>query len=204
MAYCPNCGSPLKQNAAFCQNCGTRSGISEMVYTAPNQVSHLGQEISSKGNPNVLLGLLSFFLPLIGFILGIVYLSKPSDNDKHTGKLCMGLAVASVVLAILMLIVCSVVVNEGIFSAKDVELVDCEIESRTSGVRYIVGTVKNNSDYEYNYLLIEFNLYDDEGTLLDNTFDSIENFEPTEVWRFEVRVFEEDATQVEVEDISGY
>ena len=212
MHHCPNCGADVEDSWKACPRCGTvlrgaYAGISptatapRQTYSKPSPPTDFG---SPSKNPNVLLGLLSFIIPIVGLILGAIFVSKSRSDDKYTGKLCFGLAVAGIVLFTVLLIVCAVEVGETIFSVKDVEVVDCKIESRTMGFKYIVGTAKNNSDHEYSYLMIEFNLYDDEGRLLHNTFDSIENLEPNEVWRFEVPIFEEDATRVEVENISGF
>ncbi len=205
---CPNCGESLDEVDANLSSIDTTDRHTQSIQSLPGNVP------STSGNPNILLGALSFILPIIGLILGIVFVSRPRPVDKHTGKLCFGWAVGGIILFVLFSIVCSVAFNEAveetfeeiqdIWSAKDVELVDYEIESRTFGTRYIVGTVKNNSNHEYSYLQIEFNLYDSNGVLVGNALDSIDNLKPNEIWRFEALIFEDEATRVEVEDITGF
>jgi hypothetical protein len=68
---------------------------------------------------------------------------------------------------------------------------------------YIVGTVANDSDVEYDSVFIEFNLYDDSGALVDNAIDGIDNLEPHGKWEFEATVFEERAAKAKLKSITG-
>jgi len=40
-------------------------------------------------NPNALLGTVSFLLPVVGWILGIIFVTKDDTEDKRTGKICL-------------------------------------------------------------------------------------------------------------------
>lgn len=53
---------------------------------------------NDKKNPDGLLAAVSFFLPLIGFILGIIFVTKPGQVDKNTGKRCLGWALGGFIL----------------------------------------------------------------------------------------------------------
>lgn len=53
-------------------------------------------------NPNWLFGLLSFFIPCAGLIIGIVYITKHSRADKTTGKMCLGISIGVILLSILI------------------------------------------------------------------------------------------------------
>jgi hypothetical protein len=48
----------------------------------------------TKKNPNLFLSIVSFLIPMIGFILGVFFIIKPSRMDKSTGMRCLGWALA--------------------------------------------------------------------------------------------------------------
>jgi hypothetical protein len=47
-----------------------------------------------------LLYLISFFIPIVGFIIGAIYYTKPEDEYKHVGKMCIVLGIVSMVLTV--------------------------------------------------------------------------------------------------------
>lgn len=49
---------------------------------------------------------------------------------------------------------------------------------------YIEGYVQNNTDKEYSYVSIEFNLYDADGALIGTAMDNINNLEANGKWKF--------------------
>jgi Na+-driven multidrug efflux pump len=50
--------------------------------------------------PPVLWYILSFIIPILGIILGAIYLGKPEPENKKFGKNCITAAVISIVLVI--------------------------------------------------------------------------------------------------------
>ena len=52
----------------------------------------------------ILLYLLSFFIPLAGFIVGAIYASKDEKHYKHVGKNCLICSALNVVLSIIMVV----------------------------------------------------------------------------------------------------
>jgi len=90
-ARCPNCSQPLlvgpegaKPKPLDPKDKG--QGFTESIST------ERGATENGKKNPDALLAVVSFFVPLIGFILGIVFVIKPSQVDKNTAKRCLGWA----------------------------------------------------------------------------------------------------------------
>lgn len=75
MAYCQNCGNELNQGADVCLNCGKT--------TTPTTTSN-STNTASNSEANFVWGCLGFFIPLVGFILYLVWLSDP--NKKEAGK----------------------------------------------------------------------------------------------------------------------
>ncbi len=45
-----------------------------------------------------LLYIISFFIPIVGFIIGAIYYTKPEDEYKEVGKMCFILSIVSMVL----------------------------------------------------------------------------------------------------------
>ena len=50
----------------------------------------------------ILLYILSFVIPLAGFIVGAIYLSKDEEHYKHIGKNCLILSLMNIVLGFIM------------------------------------------------------------------------------------------------------
>jgi hypothetical protein len=61
--------------------------------------------------PRWLFYILSFIIPLAGIILGVIYLTKPDDENKRFGKNCLIAAVAAVVACCL----CYILYFVGVF-----------------------------------------------------------------------------------------
>jgi heme/copper-type cytochrome/quinol oxidase subunit 2 len=53
----------------------------------------------------ILLYILSFFIPLAGFIVGAIYASKDEEHYKHVGKNCLIFSVLNIVLGFIMIAV---------------------------------------------------------------------------------------------------
>ena len=57
-----------------------------------------GETISS--GVKILFYLLSFFIPIVGFIIGAIYYTKSEPELKETGKMCLILAVLAIVVSV--------------------------------------------------------------------------------------------------------
>ncbi len=49
------------------------------------------------GGMKILLYLLSFFIPVVGFIVGFIYYTKPNPEERRIGKNCIILAVIAII-----------------------------------------------------------------------------------------------------------
>lgn len=68
---------------------------------------------SPQGGVRVLLYIVSFIIPLVGIILGIIYMVKPDADSKKFGKMCLILAIIAIVVGIVM----GIVINALVFTA---------------------------------------------------------------------------------------
>ena len=89
---CPTCGIQNEMSKMVC-SCGYKASIESDLMEIAKE-SEINKSAAEGDNPNFLLALISFFIPLIGFILGIVFVSKAKEHDKTTGSVCL---IASVV-----------------------------------------------------------------------------------------------------------
>lgn len=77
---------------------------------------------------------------------------------------------------------------------KDLELVSSKSYSGEydSGVQ---GTIKNNSQFAYSYVSVEFTLYDRQGNQVGTASDNATNLEPYRTWKYKAPIFEDSATK---------
>lgn len=87
MKYCSHCGKEIMSEAVICPHCGCATGTSMSL---------------EPDNPSTGLNILSFFFPLIGLILFIVFQSKTPTKANHIGWWALaGFLVNVLLLAIL-------------------------------------------------------------------------------------------------------
>ena len=61
----------------------------ELINAKAVRCPHCQSEQKRQPNPNVLFALLSFLIPIIGIILGVVYLGRQHPRDRWTGGWCL-------------------------------------------------------------------------------------------------------------------
>ncbi len=90
---------------------------------------------------------------------------------------------------------------------QDYELSDVEVVEE-SGVKQVVGVLKNNTDKEKSYIQISFPYKDADGNKLGTALDNVNNLGPEETWKFKATVLETDAEGIQVDtenpEISGF
>lgn len=87
---CVSCGRSLDWDVNVCPYCGHDFRI---VATGPVQTT-VGTGL------RIVFYILSFLIPVAGIIIGIVFLTRDSPDEKHVGKICVILGVVSIVLTI--------------------------------------------------------------------------------------------------------
>ncbi len=98
--FCKQCGQQIDDNANFCANCGCQ-------INGTNTASVLTNE---NDKPNTALGVLGFFLPLVGLIIFLVNNDKQPKKAKSAGKGALAGFITQVVIAVILAIVVAVLV----------------------------------------------------------------------------------------------
>lgn len=68
---------------------------------------------------------------------------------------------------------------------------------------YILGILTNNSSNNYDYISIEYHVYDKEGNVLGNAYANINRLKKGKSWRFKVTYEDIDASEVKTFKISN-
>jgi len=86
---CVSCGRSIAWDANVCQFCGHDYRVQMM---APQPVARVGTGM------RILVYLLSFFIPILGFIIGAVFYVNREPDYKHVGKVCIIIALWPIIL----------------------------------------------------------------------------------------------------------
>lgn len=89
-------------------------------------------------------------------------------------------------------------------SVPKLELLGYDWKRGEYGNRYIVGSVRNNTNKQYSYVQVEFNLYDESGAQVGSAMTNVNNLEPSGIWKFEAVVMEDSATKAKFKDVTGF
>ena len=68
------------------------------------------------------------------------------------------------------------------------------VTEQNSYTMYIGGTIKNNTDKQYSYVQVTFNVYDADGAQLGTAIDNINNLEANGVWKYNAMFMGTDAS----------
>ena len=74
--------------------------------------------------------------------------------------------------------------NEMKEAVENFTLVSDEMTKDSIGTCWIEGTIQNNTNKNYSYVQVTFNLYDADGNQLGTAMDNINNFEPNSTWKY--------------------
>lgn len=108
MKYCTYCGTCLKDDNCFCPNCGSKcndnknSNNSEYTIPYERQANNFNHKEEDKSNGG--LNLISFFLPLVGLILFLIWQDDYPLKAKGCGKWALIGVVTSFVISIVAIV----------------------------------------------------------------------------------------------------
>ena len=97
--------------------------------------------------------------------------------------------------------------EESVEEKQDYELSDVEVVEE-SGVKQVVGVLKNNTDKEKSYIQISFPYKDADGNKLGTALANVNDLGPGETWKFKATVLETETEGIQVDtenpEISGF
>ena len=81
---CPNCGQENPAEAKFCGKCATKLAPADMPTYSTPAVSPAAGEVSHGMKVGIIIG--SIVIPLLGIIMGLIFMNDPSPAKKAVGK----------------------------------------------------------------------------------------------------------------------
>jgi hypothetical protein len=95
---CPQCQAQNPPDAKFCGSCGATLSASAPApganFPTPPPVS--GEPVGQGLKIGIIIG--SLFVPILGIVMGLVYLNDPNPQKKAVGKLWLMVGVGALVL----------------------------------------------------------------------------------------------------------
>lgn len=88
---CVGCGRAIAWDANVCPYCGHDYRIVGVAPMAQPQVSD---------GMKILFYILSFLIPIVGIIIGVIYYTKPDPQSKELGKMCLILALVGILIGV--------------------------------------------------------------------------------------------------------
>jgi hypothetical protein len=88
---CPKCGFENPPEAKFCGKCGE-----PMQTAAPPTPPPGGQVVSQGMKIGIIVG--SIFIPLLGIVMGAIYMNDPNPEKKKIGRLWLYVALGIIAL----------------------------------------------------------------------------------------------------------
>jgi len=72
------------------------------------------------------------------------------------------------------------------------------------GLRYVTGTVVNQSKKNYGYAQVQINLYDDAGAQVGSTMANVNNLAAGGTWKFKAPILEDACKKYKIKDVTGF
>ena len=99
---CSKCEGPNSFENETCVFCGAKLDKKKYYSLEYYENQDADIEIETGGESNTFRYVISFLIPLIGYILGAILLSKDSDEEKSVGQNCIILGIVSAVIAVVV------------------------------------------------------------------------------------------------------
>lgn len=116
MAYCQNCGSPLPENAVFCEKCGAPVGyrpdqpVYPNAYTQPyiDPHDHTADFEAADISENKIYAMAAYVLGTLGIILAL--LVKDSKYTAFHARQSLKITILTVLVAVVSMVLCWTVI----------------------------------------------------------------------------------------------
>ena len=107
MRYCTKCGREMSDNDSYCRYCGApavmaANDLTPSSFNANNNTNTTNGNVLEKNNFAVAGFVLSFLIPVLGYVFGGLGLAKAI---KSTNKKGFGLSIAALIISTVTLII---------------------------------------------------------------------------------------------------
>jgi len=83
--FCPKCGTENPDEAKFCGSCGANMSVKQAnVDPKVNEPITTSQNVTPE--MKIIIIIVSIIIPLVGIIMGLIYMSDPNPSKKAAGK----------------------------------------------------------------------------------------------------------------------
>jgi hypothetical protein len=100
--YCKDCGEQIPDDSVFCPECGAKLTVAPAAAAPPSAstpppASPTAGAASQDVGQGLFIGLIlaSLFIPLIGIIMGVIYMRDPSAAKKKAGKVWLWVGIGA-------------------------------------------------------------------------------------------------------------
>lgn len=97
---CDFCRMTIPEGAMICPYCQEVAvvGRADIIERLLEKQPEMHPELEIKENPNLILGVLSFFIPVVGLVMGLVYITRSKIKDKATARICFSAGLAGFII----------------------------------------------------------------------------------------------------------
>jgi len=99
--FCPNCGTPVTGTGIFCSSCGKPLTSTAPTQSVPNSSGYAYFQPHPADKNSVGMNVLAFFMPLVGLILYVVWISQLPIKAKGVGKWALIGFLTNIILVVL-------------------------------------------------------------------------------------------------------
>lgn len=119
-------------------------------------------------------------------------ISKSAKTCPQCGKKQGSVVKTIIIVLVVLFVICAIASvggsgennNEVKEATEKFTLVSDEIITDSIGSCYIEGTIQNNTNKNYTYVQVTFNIYDEAGNQLGTAVDNINNLEANGTWKY--------------------
>ncbi|MBU9722633.1 MULTISPECIES: FxLYD domain-containing protein [Bacillaceae] len=85
----------------------------------------------------------------------------------------------------------------------ELPVMGAELVEDEYGSTYVTGRIRNDSEYTLDYLTIDINVLDEEGTIVASTLDIVEGIKPGQMWLFKAYYFDVEGHSFDIIRVQG-
>jgi uncharacterized membrane protein YvbJ len=95
--FCPKCGQQNPDEAKFCGKCGAAVSVAPAVPGRPSPEPPKDTGVITPGMKNGMIAA-SIILPIVGIVVGIIYMLDDNPQKKEAGKLWLIIGIVAGVI----------------------------------------------------------------------------------------------------------